>query len=56
MNEVKMLSIREIAKTGIINESTLRRLVKENKIPYIKSGVKVLINYYGLCDLLTAGL
>ena len=52
MNEVKMLSIREIAKTGIISECALRRLVKEKKVPFVQSGVKVLINYYRLVDIL----
>lgn len=56
MTEIKMMSIREIAKTGIINECALRRLVKQNRIPYVKSGAKVLINYFGLCELLAAGL
>jgi hypothetical protein len=56
MTEIKMMSIREIAKTGIINECALRRLVKQDRIPYVKSGAKVLINYYGLCELLAAGL
>lgn len=38
-------TIRETAQTGILSEYALRILVKQNKIPYIKSGVKVLINY-----------
>ena len=38
-------TIRETAKTGILSEFALRLLVKQNKIPYIKCGVKVLINY-----------
>lgn len=42
------MSIREIAKTGLISEYTLRRLVKENKINCIYSGNKCLINYQTL--------
>lgn len=43
-------TIREVAKTGVLSEYALRVLVKQNKIPYIKCGVKVLINYPLLLD------
>ena len=45
MTEKTFLTIRQVAKTGLLGESTLRRLVKEGKIPCIKSGNRNLINY-----------
>ena len=41
----KLMTIRQIAKTGVIPEHTLRRLVKMGKVPYIEAGNRVLINY-----------
>ena len=40
-----MMTIREVAKTGLMCEYTLRALVKQGKVPYVKAGVKVLINF-----------
>lgn len=40
----QMLTIRQIAQTGIIKESSLRALVKNHSIPYISVGKKCLIN------------
>lgn len=37
------VSIRKLAATGLINEHAIRVLVKQGKIPYIKSGNKVLL-------------
>jgi len=51
MNKI-FYTIRETAKTGILSEYALRILVKQNKIPYIKCGVKVMINYPLLIDYL----
>lgn len=54
----KMLSIKETAKTGILPETALRTLVKQNKIPGIYVGTKFLVNYNALCEWLnnqTAG-
>jgi hypothetical protein len=39
----KLMSIREIAQTGVIPEHALRRLVKEGKVPCVYSGRKALI-------------
>lgn len=41
----KLLTIRQTAKTGVLPEHALRRLVKEKRIPYIYVGNRVLINY-----------
>lgn len=57
-NHPEMLSIRETAKTGILPETALRTLVKQNKIPGIYVGTKFLVNYNALCEWLnnqTAG-
>lgn len=48
----QMLTIRETARTGILPETALRTLVKQNKIPGIYVGTKFLVNYGKLCELL----
>ena len=48
----KMMTIREVARTGILPENALRMFVKQNKIPHIKVNKKVLINFKVLCDML----
>lgn len=45
---VEFKTIREVAKLGIFSEYTLRTLIKEDKIPYIKAGNKYFINYTAL--------
>ena len=47
-----MMTIREVAKTGILSEHSLRLLVKEKKLPVIYIGKKALINYDKLCSAL----
>ena len=49
-----MMTIREVAETGILKEDTIRRGVRENWVPHIKSGNRVLINYRKLCEKLEA--
>ena len=49
----KMMTIKECAKTGILPEFAIRRLVKENKIPHIMTGNKALINFTALCEQLS---
>lgn len=51
----KLMTIREVAQTGVIPEFALRRLVKEKKIPCIFSGRKALISFNKLCELLENG-
>lgn len=48
----KLMSIREVARTGVIPEHALRRLVKAGKIPCIYSGCKALICFDRLCELI----
>ena len=39
------LTIREVAKQGILSEYTLRIMQKQNKLPHIMCGTKCLVNY-----------
>ncbi len=48
----QMMTIREIAATGILPEHALRVLVKQKKIPYLTVGKKALINYNKLVEML----
>lgn len=48
-NAPKMMTVREIAKTGILTEHALRLLLKQGKLPAIYIGTKALINYDSLC-------
>lgn len=40
----KMMTVRQVAKTGLISEYALRQLVKQGKVPCIALEHKVLIN------------
>lgn len=48
----QMLTIRELAECTKLSESYIRKLCKTDKITYIKSGVKYLINYDRFIDYL----
>lgn len=52
MEKPKMMSIREIAATGLLTESAIRRLIKEGKIQAVYIGKKALINYDKLVEVL----
>lgn len=41
----KMMTVRQVAKTGMISEYVLRQLIKQGKIPCIALEHKVLINF-----------
>lgn len=45
MDAPNFLSIREVAKTGVLSEYTLRCMEKRGQLPCIYSGRKCLINY-----------
>ena len=49
-----MMSIREIAKTGVLPENAIRTMVKNGSIQTLPSGNKVLINFKLLCDYLNS--
>ena len=48
----RMRTIREIARTGILSEYTLRRMEKSGRLPCIHIGKKCLVNLDKLIDLL----
>lgn len=48
----KFLTIREVAKTGLLSENALRIMQKQGKLPCIKVGVKCLVNYNLLLEQL----
>ena len=51
-----MMSIRQVADTGLLSEYTLRLLLKQNRVPgVIYVGKKALINYDRLVDQLNNG-
>lgn len=52
----KFKTIRQSAKlVDGLSEYNLRRLIKQGKIPYIKSGNRVLININTLIDYIEKG-
>lgn len=52
-NAPHFMTIREVAKTGILSEHSLRLMQKQGKIPHIMVGTKCLINYPLLLEQLT---
>ena len=55
MNETtqpRMMTIREIARTGLLPEHALRIMFKAGQLPAITIGTKALINYDKLCEQL----
>lgn len=49
-----MMTVREIARTGLMSEHALRIMLKNGKLPAIYIGKKALINYDKLCEQLSA--
>lgn len=49
-----MMSIRAIAKTGVLPENAIRTMVKSGSIQVVHSGTKVLINFKLLCEYLNS--
>ena len=41
----RMMTIREVARTGILPEHAIRRMVKDGTCPHIMAGTKALINF-----------
>lgn len=56
MDEIKrqpnMLTIRQIAATGLLPEHTLRLMYKQGLLPCITVGNKALVNYDKLVEML----
>lgn len=51
---VEFKTIREVAKTGLVSEQFLRKMVKEGQCPHIKSGNRILVNVQALNEKLDA--
>lgn len=49
----KMMTVKQIAATGLLPESAIRRLLHEKKIPAVYSGKKAYINFDKFCEYLT---
>ena len=49
-----MMTVREIARTGLLSEHALRIMLKAGKLPAIFIGKEALINYDKLCEQLSA--
>ena len=52
MKQPNMMTVREVAKTGLLSEHALRIMLKAGKLPAIYIGKKALINYDKLVDQL----
>ena len=52
MSEKIFYTIREVAKTGLMSEYCLRKLVKQGNVPCLFSGNKCLINLQMLKNLI----
>lgn len=50
MEQPTMMTVREIARTGLLSEHALRLMLKAGKLPAIYIGKKALINYDKLCN------
>ena len=48
----KMMTVRQIAKTGLLPENTIRVMLRNGQIQAVYSGKKALINFDNLCDYL----
>ena len=48
----RFMSIREVAKTGILSEYTLRLMEKQKLLPCVYTGRKCLINFDRLVEQL----
>lgn len=50
----RLMSIREVAKTGVLSEYTLRLMEKQNRLPCVYSGRKCLVNFDRLVEQLNS--
>lgn len=49
-NTPKLMTVRQIAKTGMISEGALRRLIKQGIIKPLYSGNRALLNFNMVCE------
>ncbi len=50
----RMMTIRQVAETGVMSETTLRMLLKQKRLPAVYVGNKALINYDRLIEFLSS--
>ncbi len=50
----KMMTVREVARTGVLPENAIRTMLKNKTIPAVYAGNKALINFDRLCDYLNS--
>ena len=48
----QMMTVRQIAKTGLLPENAIRVMLKNGQIKAVYSGRKALINFDNLCEYL----
>ena len=48
----RMMTIRQVASTGILPETALRTMVKDGTIHAVFAGCKAFINFDQLCNML----
>lgn len=51
-NLPKMMTVNQIAATGILPENAIRVLLKQGKLPAVYSGTKAYINFDKMCEQL----
>lgn len=51
-NIPKMMTVRQIAETGLLPENTIRVMLRNGQIQAVYSGKKALINFDNLCAYL----
>lgn len=54
MNTPKLMTIPQVAATGLLSEYALRKLYKEGRLPAFTVGKKVLINFEMLLEQLNS--
>ena len=45
MNNPKMMTVKEVAATGILSEYAIRLLIKTGRLPVLRVGNRALINF-----------
>ena len=49
----QMMTVRQVAATGILPESAIRNMLREKKLPAVYSGKKAFINFDLMCQQLS---
>ncbi len=51
-NMPTMMTVRQVAKTGLLPENTLRVMLKRGELPAVFSGTTAYVNFDILCNQL----